>query len=62
MNGRLPRHTAILASAGSGKTFQLSHRFIRLLSDGVMPQSIAAYTFSRKAAGEIFDSILGRLA
>ena len=52
------RHQAIAASAGSGKTFQLAHRYIRLLSMGVAPERIAALTFSRKAAGEIFDSIV----
>ncbi|MBM3132973.1 MAG: hypothetical protein FJZ95_08090, partial [Chloroflexi bacterium] len=28
-------HEAILASAGSGKTFELAHRYIRLLALGV---------------------------
>jgi len=51
-------HEAISASAGSGKTFQLAHRYLRLLSAGVEPDRIAALTFSRKAAGEIFDSIV----
>jgi len=52
---------AISASAGSGKTFRLSHRYIRLLADGVPPDRICALTFSRKAAGEIFDSIVNYL-
>ncbi len=52
------RHEAIMASAGSGKTFQLAHRYIRLLAYGVKPDRIIALTFSRKAAGEIFDSII----
>jgi len=51
-------HEAISASAGSGKTFQLAHRYIRLLAGGVKPERIIALTFSRKAAGEIFDSII----
>ncbi|MFO7869900.1 MAG: UvrD-helicase domain-containing protein [Kiritimatiellia bacterium] len=53
-------HKAILASAGSGKTFRLAHRYIRLLaekSNAVGPDRICAMTFTRKAAGEIFDSI-----
>jgi len=54
-------HVAISASAGSGKTFQLSHRYIRLLAEGISPDRICALTFSRKAAGEIFDSIVGYL-
>ncbi len=51
-------HEAISASAGSGKTFELAHRYIRLLARGVTPESIVALTFSRKAAGEISDSIV----
>lgn len=52
------KHQAIMASAGSGKTYQLAHRYIRLLAFGVAPENIIALTFSRKAAGEIFDSII----
>ncbi|HUV52709.1 MAG TPA: UvrD-helicase domain-containing protein, partial [Dehalococcoidia bacterium] len=51
-------HEAISASAGSGKTFQLAHRYIWLLANGVNPDRITALTFSRKAAGEIFDSVI----
>lgn len=54
-------HEAILASAGSGKTFELAHRYIRLLALGVKPERVIALTFSRKAAGEIFDSIITHL-
>ena len=56
------RNEAIAASAGSGKTFQLAHRYIQLLFGGVKPSRIAALTFSRKAAGEIFDSIVKYLS
>ena len=51
-------HKAISASAGSGKTFQLAHRYIELMARGVKPDHIIALTFSRKAAGEIFDSVV----
>ena len=51
-------HKAIAASAGSGKTFQLAHRYIQLLANDVKPEQVIALTFSRKAAGEIFDSIV----
>ncbi len=51
-------HRAISASAGSGKTFQLAHRYIELMFSGVSPDRIIALTFSRKAAGEIFDSVV----
>ncbi|MFC1925153.1 UvrD-helicase domain-containing protein [Chloroflexota bacterium] len=54
-------HKAISASAGSGKTFQLAHRYIELMSKGVRPDRIIALTFSRKAAGEIFDSVVSYL-
>ena len=55
-------HTVIRASAGSGKTFQLTNRYLGLLLDGVPPEKILAVTFTRKAAGEILDRILLRLA
>jgi ATP-dependent exoDNAse (exonuclease V) beta subunit len=56
------RHTVIRASAGTGKTYQLSSRYIGLLAAGVSPDEILATTFTRKAAGEIQDRVLLRLA
>jgi len=52
----------VLASAGSGKTFRISSRIIALLADGEPPATILASTFTRKAAGEILDRVLVRLA
>ncbi len=52
----------IRASAGTGKTFQLSNRFLTLLRLGVPCEAILATTFTRKAAGEILDRVIGRLA
>ena len=52
---------AISASAGTGKTFRLAHRYIGLLAAGVSPDRICALTFSRKAAAEIFDKIVEQL-
>jgi len=52
----------ILASAGSGKTFQLGNRVIGLVAKGVAPEKIVALTFTRKAAGEFADSVLTKLA
>ena len=54
-------HQAILASAGTGKTHALAHRYIGLLGRGVEADRICALTFSRKAASEIFDNIAGYL-
>lgn len=54
-------NTAISASAGSGKTFRLTLRYIKLLHLGVMPEKIIALTFTKKAAGEIFNKIIDRL-
>jgi len=53
---------ALAASAGTGKTFALSSRYIALLATGADPASIVALTFTRKAAGEILARILSRLA
>lgn len=59
---------AILASAGSGKTYQLTNRYIALMAmqmregGAAAPERIIALTFTRKAAGEFFDSILLKLA
>jgi len=52
----------ILASAGSGKTYQLGNRVIGRVAGGVDPEKIVALTFTRKAAGEFADSVLGKLA
>ena len=58
----LARNLMILASAGSGKTFQLGNRVVGLVgSEGVDPESIVALTFTRKAAGEFADSVLSKL-
>jgi len=55
-------HEMIRASAGSGKTYALTNRFVRLLALGVPPERIAALTFTKKAAGEFLDAILQKLA
>lgn len=54
-------HRAISAAAGTGKTWTLTHRYLALMVAGAPPDRICALTFSRKAAGEIFDSIVERL-
>ncbi len=55
------RFTVIRASAGSGKTYRLSGRYLSLLRQGVNPAHILATTFTRKAAGEILGRVLTRL-
>ena len=52
----------VLASAGSGKTYRLSSRILGLLAAGAPPGSMLASTFTRKAAGEILERVLVRLA
>ena len=52
----------IRASAGTGKTYQLSNRFLRLLAVEEPLDEILATTFTRKAAGEILARVLMRLA
>ena len=52
----------IRASAGTGKTFALSNRYLQLLASGAECQTILATTFTRKGAGEILDRIVGRLS
>jgi exodeoxyribonuclease V beta subunit len=45
------------ASAGSGKTFALSIRYISLLVLGSKPESILTLTFTNKAANEMLERI-----
>ncbi|MBX3440379.1 MAG: UvrD-helicase domain-containing protein, partial [Planctomycetaceae bacterium] len=52
----------IRASAGSGKTFQLTNRYLRQLMEGTPAAEILATTFTRKAAGEILGRVLMRLS
>ena len=55
-------HQLIRASAGSGKTFQLSGHYLKQLFAGHPPETSLATTFTRKAASEILGRVLTRLA
>lgn len=52
---------ALRASAGSGKTFRLSWRYVALLLQGAAPSKILALTFTKKAAKEMEQRIVKNL-
>ncbi|MFT2605193.1 RecB-like helicase [Helicobacter pylori] len=52
---------ALKASAGSGKTFALSVRFLALLFKGANPGEILTLTFTKKATAEMKERILDYL-
>jgi ATP-dependent helicase/nuclease subunit A len=55
------RNAVIQAAAGTGKTWLLTGRIIRLLLEGSPPGSILAITFTRKAAAEMLLRVRQRL-
>lgn len=57
-----PQHNAaVSASAGTGKTYLLVSRIIRLLLHGARAEGILALTFTRKAAAEMRQRLYSRL-
>ena len=52
----------VMASAGTGKTWLLVTRAVRLLLQGAAPDAILAVTFTRKAAAEMAERLMQRLA
>ena len=56
------KSVAVFASAGTGKTWLLVARILRLLLAGAEPDSILAITFTRKAAAEIQQRLIEKLA
>ncbi|MBZ7995712.1 UvrD-helicase domain-containing protein [Campylobacter canadensis] len=51
------KHIALLASAGSGKTFTLSVRYIALVLNNANINDIVALTFTKKAVNEMKERI-----
>ncbi len=58
---QLTGHTTVQASAGSGKTYLLISRIVRLLLTGSEAGNILAITFTNKAANEMQTRLLERL-
>jgi ATP-dependent helicase/nuclease subunit A len=56
------RSVWVAASAGSGKTHVLSARILRLLLDGVDPQSILCLTYTKAAATEMATRLFTQLS
>jgi len=54
-------NATVTASAGSGKTYMLVTRILRLLLEDTPPGSILALTFTRKAAAEMQQRLSERL-
>ncbi|HAT86655.1 MAG TPA: double-strand break repair helicase AddA, partial [Rhizobiales bacterium] len=58
-----PQQSAwVSANAGSGKTFVLSQRVIRLLLAGTDPSRILCLTFTKAAAAEMSNRVFARLS
>jgi ATP-dependent helicase/nuclease subunit A len=52
----------VSANAGSGKTYVLAQRVIRLLLDGTDPAKILCLTFTKAAAANMANRVFGELA
>src|SRR4028118_644408 len=55
-------HATLSASAGTGKTQVLTARVLRLLLQGVRPETILCLTFTKAGAAEMANRIGARLA
>ena len=62
MNQDVFTNRRIMASAGTGKTWNLAARYLDLVLAGVDPGTILATTFTRAAAAEIRDRVLNDAA
>ena len=55
--------TLVIAGAGSGKTETMANRVVWLIANGIIePDQVLGLTFTRKAAGELRERIVGSLA
>ena len=62
-NASHPDHSAwVSANAGSGKTFVLARRVIRLLLNGTEPSRILCLTFTKAAAAEMSNRVFSELS
>ena len=52
----------VIACAGSGKTESISRRIASLILDGAEPSSIVAFTFTERAASELRERTVRRIA
>ena len=47
----------VIAAAGTGKTWIIISKILRLLLDGVSPEKITAITFTRKSSAEMMERL-----
>jgi len=55
------KSVALVASAGTGKTYSLTIRVLTLLLNGTKPEDILCITFTNKATAEMKERIYGRV-
>lgn len=58
----LDRDAIVVANAGAGKTYLLVEHYFALLESGLDPAHLVAFTFTEKAAKELKERVLKRLA
>ena len=52
------KNMVVIASAGSGKTYCITQRVSYMMIDGIKPENILMFTFTKKAAEEMKDRII----